>query len=225
MHAVSDGPHHDTQPQPRAKGRGRRWEGPLLFLAGCLPLAWLAGLGLTGGLGANPIEAVTRELGTYGLTGLMITLAATPAKRLFGWGVLLRHRRMAGLFAFFYVCLHVLSYVGLDQFFHWPSIWADIVKRLYITLGMVAVLMLIPLAVTSTDRMIRRLGGRRWRRLHTLIYPAAVLGVVHYWLMIKADWRTPALFALVLGGLLGARGVLRLRRRNGRKGAHVLPQS
>jgi len=112
---------------------------------------------------------------------------------------------MLGLFAFFYVILHFSSYIGLDQFFYWSGIWQDIVKRVYITLGMAAVLMLTPLAVTSTDKMIKRLGGRKWRRLHRLVYPAAVLGVIHFYMMLKADYTEPAIYAVILACFFGVR--------------------
>jgi sulfoxide reductase heme-binding subunit YedZ len=170
-----------------------------------LPLVWQGTLFLSGGLGANPIEALTRNLGEWGLILLLVGLALTPLRRALGWTTALRRRRMVGLFAFFYVVLHVLSYLGLDQFFHWPSIWADLVKRVYITVGMVAVLLLLPLAVTSTHRWVKRLTYPRWKRLHWLVYPATVLGVAHYWLMVKADLTEPLVFAGILAVLLAVR--------------------
>lgn len=112
---------------------------------------------------------------------------------------------MLGLFAYFYVLLHLFSYIGLDQFFYWTGIWQDIIKRIYITLGLAAVLLLTPLAITSTDKMIKRLGGRTWRRLHVLVYPAAILGVIHFYMMIKADFTEPLIYALILSVLLGFR--------------------
>ena len=153
-----------------------------------LPLAWLIFRAVTGALGANPIEAITRDLGDWALRFILIALAITPIRVLTGWTAIGRLRRMLGLYAYFYVILHLSSYIGLDQFFFWSGIWHDILKRIYITLGMVAVILLTALAVTSTDAMIKRLCGRRWRQLHRLVYPAAVLGVIHFYMMLKADY-------------------------------------
>lgn len=182
-----------------------RWLKPLVFVACLVPLLWLGFRGFTGALGANPIEAVTRELGDWALRFILVALVVTPLRILTGWAVIGRMRRMLGLFAFFYVILHLSSYVGLDQFFFWSGIWQDIVKRVYITLGMAAVLMLTPLAITSTDKMIKRVGARRWRNLHRLVYPAAILGVIHFFMMIKADYTEPAIYAVLLSALLGFR--------------------
>lgn len=182
-----------------------RWLKPLVFIICLLPLSWLVFRALTGELGANPIEAVTRDLGDWALRFILIALAVTPVRILTGWSAIGRLRRMLGLYAFFYVFLHLSSYVGLDQFFFWSAIWQDIVKRVFITLGMAGFLMLLPLAITSTDKMVRRLGGRRWRRLHLLVYPAAILGVIHYFMMIKADYTEPAIYAAILTMLLGIR--------------------
>lgn len=190
-----------TRPKPKPDV----WLKPLVFVLALVPLAWLVVRLLTGDLGANPIEAATRYLGDWALRLLLIALAVTPLRMLTGWSVVGRLRRMLGLFAFFYVVLHLLSYVGLDQFFYWAGIWQDIVKRVYITLGMVAVLMLLPLAMTSTDKMVNRLGGRRWRRLHMLVYPAGILGVIHFYMMIKADFTEPLIYGLVLSLLFGVR--------------------
>jgi sulfoxide reductase heme-binding subunit YedZ len=177
---------------------------PLLFLIALLPAAWLLFAALTGGLGANPIEAITRSLGDWALRLLLITLAVTPLKRLTGWGWLLRYRRMLGLYAFFYATLHLLSYLVLDQFFYWPEIGADMLKRPYITVGMVSFLLLIPLAVTSTHGWMRRL-GRRWQQLHRLVYLCAIGAVVHFYMLVKADNREPLLYAGILALLLLAR--------------------
>jgi len=182
-----------------------RWLKPSVFVLALLPLAWLAGRALTDQLGVNPVETLNRFLGDWALRFLLIALAVTPLRRLTHWAPLARLRRMLGLFAFFYVCLHLASYVGVDLFFDWAALWKDVAKRTYITLGMAAVLLLVPLAVTSTDGMIRRLGGRVWRRLHMLVFPAAILGVAHYWMMVKADIRQPLLHAAVLAVLLGSR--------------------
>lgn len=188
---------------------------PAVFVLCLAPLAWLVGQFLVGGLGANPIEATNRFLGDWALRFLLIALTVTPLSDLSGWAVVMRFRRMLGLFAFFYVSLHLASYVALDQFFAWGEIWGDIVKRRYITVGMIAFVLLIPLAVTSTKGMIKRLGSRRWRRLHTLVYGVAILAVFHFFMMVKADIREPMVYAAILAALLGYRIVARLRRRPG----------
>ncbi len=149
---------------------------PLLFLICLLPLARLLYLGFTGGLGANPIEFITRSTGTWTLTGLMITLAVTPLRRLTGYNALIRYRRMLGLFSFFYASLHFTTYIWLDQFFNLALILKDIYKRPFITVGFAAFVLLIPLAVTSTNAMMRRL-GKHWQQLHRLIYLIGGLGV------------------------------------------------
>jgi sulfoxide reductase heme-binding subunit YedZ len=179
-----------------------RWLKPAVFAVSLLPLAWLVWTALFGYLGVNPVETLNRTLGDWALRFLLIALAVTPLRKVTGWAPLARLRRMLGLFAFFYVCLHLSSYVGIDLYFDWPALFKDVVKRRYITLGMLAFVLLLPLAATSTDRMIRRLGGRNWRRLHLLVFPIAVLGVAHYWMMVKADIRQPALYAAVLAALL-----------------------
>jgi sulfoxide reductase heme-binding subunit YedZ len=181
------------------------WLKSLLFALCLMPAARLVWLGLDDGLGANPIEFVIRSLGTWTLTLLLVTLAITPLRRLTGLNALIRLRRMLGLFAFFYASLHFLAYVGLDQFFDFRQILADIVKRPYITVGFTSFVLLIPLAVTSTNAMQRRLGGRRWQQLHRLVYAIAAGGVVHYLWLVKKDVTEPVLYALVLILLLGLR--------------------
>ena len=178
---------------------------PIAFVLCLLPLIWLIGSGVEGNLGVNPVEATIRYLGDWALRFLLIALAVTPVRIMLGWSAISRLRRMLGLFAFFYIMLHVISYIGLDQFFYWTAIWDDITKRVYISLGMAASLMLVPLAVTSTNAMAIKLGGRKWRRLHQLVYPAAVLGVIHYFMMIKADYTEPLAYALILTFLFGVR--------------------
>lgn len=175
---------------------------PLVFILSLLPTMYLWWAGATGQLGANPIEALIRGHGDWALRFFLITLAVTPARLLTGWHGLIRFRRMLGLFAFFYAAIHLLGYVVLDQFFAWPAILADILKRPYITVGMSALLLLVPLAATSTRRMQRRLGGRRWQALHRLVYPAAALAVLHFYLMVKADTREPLVYAALLALLL-----------------------
>lgn len=152
-------------------------------------------------LGANPIEAFTRASGEWGLRFLLITLAMTPLRRILQQAWPIRFRRMLGLFAFFYVCVHLSSYIVLDQFFDWSEIWADILKRPFITIGMTAFILLIPLAVTSNRLMMRKL-GRNWQRLHRLVYVIAVCAVLHYFWLIKADYYWPTTYAVILLGLL-----------------------
>lgn len=190
---------------------------PLVFALCLLPLLWLAVKAGSVGLGANPIEALIRFLGDWALRFLLISLAVTPLRRITGWSWPARLRRMLGLFAAFYVTLHLLSYVGVDQFFDWAAIGRDIVKRTYIAIGMAAVLLLIPLAATSTDAMVRRLGGRRWRRLHQLVYVIGPLGVIHHWMMVKKDLTEPMIHAAILTALLGWRvlAAIRAKRHTG----------
>ena len=177
----------------------------LLFAACLLPLLLLVA-GVWGDkLGANPIEAVTRGLGDWALRLLLLTLCVTPARRLFGLHWLLRLRRMLGLFCFFYAVLHVAAYVWADQFFDWVAIFDDILKRPFITVGFLAFAFLLPLAATSTNAMIRRLGGRRWQALHRIVYVIGVAAVLHYWWMVKSDITQPAIYAGVLAVLLGLR--------------------
>ncbi|MCG8508186.1 MAG: protein-methionine-sulfoxide reductase heme-binding subunit MsrQ [Rhodospirillales bacterium] len=191
----------------------RRVVKPAVFVLCLVPLFAWVWLGLTGGLGANPIEATNRYCGEWGLRFLILGLAVTPLREITGWSVIGRFRRMIGLFAFFYVTLHLLSYVCLDQFFDMRAIWADIVKRTYITVGMAAFLLLLPLAITSTKAMVKRLGGKRWQRLHRLVYVAGILGVLHFFMMIKAGYREPMIYAVILGLLLAWRIYAYLKRR------------
>ncbi len=178
-----------------------------LFALALLPFLRLVALGFTNGLGANPVEFLLRSLGTWTLVALLVTLAITPLRWLTGWAWLVRLRRMLGLFAFFYGTLHIVTYVWIDNFFDWSAITADIVKRPYLTFGFAAYALMAPLAATSTNAMVRRLGGRRWQRLHRTVYAIAILGVLHYWFhkLGKNDLATPMLFALVLTALLAAR--------------------
>ena len=189
-----------------------RLRAPLFALA-LVPLARLFYLGATGGLGANPIEFVTRSLGTWALVLLCVTLAVSPLRWLTGWAWLLRLRRMAGLFCFFYAALHVLTYAVLDHWLDGHALWADVVKRPFITAGFVAFVMLLPLAVTSSNAMVRRLGARRWQALHRLVYAIALAAILHYWWHKagKNDFIEPTAYALVIGALLGAR-LVRWRR-------------
>jgi sulfoxide reductase heme-binding subunit YedZ len=193
------------------------WKYPLLkigvFGACLMPLAVLAGQALTHNLGANPIDEITDQTGNWTLRMLLITLAVTPARRLTGWNRLIQLRRMLGLFAFFYGSLHFMTYIWLDQFFAVEEIIADVMERPFITVGFASFVLLIPLALTSTTAMIKRLGGKWWQRLHRLVYAIAIGGVVHYLWLVKADIRQPLLYGSILGALL----VYRLWDRYGRR--------
>ena len=199
-----------------AAARIRRIAKPLVFALCLAPFAWLAWRAVSGDLGVNPIEAMNRFLGDWALRFLLMALAVTPLRGLTGFAALMRFRRMLGLFAFAYVLLHVTSYVAVDQAFDWPAIWADVVKRRFITVGALTLALLAPLAATSTRGMVRRLGGRRWSRLHRLVYVAGVGGVFHFFMMVKADLREPMVYAAVLSLLLGYRVVAALRKRAAR---------
>lgn len=189
---------------------------PAAFAVSCLPLAKLAADALTGGLGANPIAEGMNRLGFWTLTFLALSLVPTPAKDLLGLTWPIRIRRMLGLFAFAYAAMHFAWYLGVDKFFDLPEIAKDIVKRKFITVGFATLLLLVPLAVTSTDRAVRRMGFRKWKRLHRLVYAAALLGLVHFAWRVKADERRPALFAAAVGLLLVARLAPAVRRAIGR---------
>lgn len=181
----------------------------VIFLVCLLPLARTIYLTLTGSH-VNPIEFITRSTGTWTLVLLWITLSISPLRHLTGWSVLLRFRRELGLFAFFYACLHFTTYIWLDQFFDWAQIGRDIYKRPFITVGFAAFLLLIPLAITSTDKMMRRL-KRNWVRLHYAIYPCAMLATIHYFWLVKRDLTQPIIYASILVILLGYRIYLRTR--------------
>ncbi len=187
---------------------------PVLFFLCLVPLAWLVWDGVTNNLGANPVETVRRYTGDWTLRFLLIALTVTPLRRLTGWHVVIRLRRMLGLFAFFYACLHFVSYIWLDQFFMWDAIIEDILDRPYITVGVAGFLLLIPLAATSTNGMVRRLGGRRWQRLHQLVYVIAVLGVIHFLWLVKSDISEPVIYGAILALLLGFRLFWHLRGRS-----------
>ncbi|MCB1957439.1 MAG: sulfoxide reductase heme-binding subunit YedZ [Rhodocyclaceae bacterium] len=184
-----------------------------LFALCLVPLALLVLDWDRDALGANPIEAVAHATGAWTLRFLLITLAITPLRRLTGLHWLLRLRRMLGLFAFAYGVAHLLAYVWLDQYFDWTAIAMDILKRPYITVGFVALVLMTPLALTSNNRMIRQLGGRRWQALHRSVYAIALLGVVHFWWLVKADVLDPLIYAVILAGLLGIRAWWRQQER------------
>jgi sulfoxide reductase heme-binding subunit YedZ len=202
---------------------------PIVFLASLGPAGWLVWAALTDHLSANPLSDLTNETGVWTLRFLCITLAMTPLRRLTGWNGFVRFRRMSGLFAFFYGTLHLLTYVIADRFagLDFPdgfialstaknlaaSVVQDIYKRPFITIGFSAWLTMMPLAVTSTAGMIRRLGGRRWNLLHRLVYATATLGVIHYWWLVKADVSRPRIYATVVGLLLAFRVAWARRQR------------
>jgi methionine sulfoxide reductase heme-binding subunit len=183
----------------------RRLVALLIFAASLVPLLLVVADALRGRLGANPIEAILNRFGYWTLVFVLLALVPTPLQRLSRWTWIAPHRRMIGLFAFFYACLHVATYVGVDQFFDWRAIVADVAKRKFITIGMLAFALLVPLALTSTDGSVRRLGYARWKRLHRLVYAAALCGVVHFTWRVKADLREPLLFAAALAVLLAVR--------------------
>jgi sulfoxide reductase heme-binding subunit YedZ len=190
-----------------------------LVWAACLtPLALLLSRALTGALGANPIETLTRTLGDWTLRLLLASLAMTPLRLLFGvaWPVTLR--RLLGLFAFFYACLHFSVWIVLDHFFAWEEMLADVLKRPYITVGVLALILLVPLAATSTARMVKRLGAANWKRLHRLVYGVGILGILHYLWLAKAGVNDPYLYAGILALLLGIRLWSWLRRLAGHRG-------
>ena len=190
------GVHETTMTGPAVRERGLR---PTKAA-----LAWLILRFLTDDLGANPIEEVTHRTGDWSLRILLAALAVTPIRRITGWNQVIQVRRLVGLFAFFWVCLHFLTYLVLDQFFGWSYIVEDVIERPYITAGFTAFLLLIPLAVTSTRGWIRRL-GKRWARLHKLVYVVGLLGVIHYLWITRADDRAPVVYGTILLVLLAFR--------------------
>ncbi|MHB8345787.1 MAG: protein-methionine-sulfoxide reductase heme-binding subunit MsrQ [Acidiferrobacterales bacterium] len=183
-------------------------------LGACLmPLAALAMEALRRGLGANPIAAIEHSTGRWALVLLLVTLSVTPLRRITGLYWLLRFRRMLGLYAFAYACLHVLSYVVLDQFFDWTAIFRDIARLRFMTAGFVSFVLLIPLALTATNGMMRRLGAKRWQQLHRLVYVIAIGSVLHYIWLVKLDTTEPDIYATILALLLGFRVFEALGRR------------
>ena len=185
----------------------------LVWLACLAPLLWLAWRGISNELGANPIDRLIRELGVWGLRLLIVGLAITPAARILKQPRLIRFRRTIGLFAFAYVLLHLTNYVVTDQWFDWAAIGKDILKRPFITVGMAAFALLVPLAATSTNWALRRLGPVRWRRLHRLTYLIVPLGVIHYYMLVKADLQPPLIYGAIVAVLLGWRSWAWARKR------------
>ena len=189
------------------------WLKPALLAGALVPLVVMIARGLNGELGANPIGEALNQLGLLALIFLVAALVCTPLKLLFGWTWPIRIRRMLGLLAFFYAALHVSTYTGLDQFFDWPAIYADVTKRKFIFVGLAAFVLLIPLALTSTNAAVKRLGFVRWKRLHRLAYVVPILAVVHFILRVKKDEREPMTYAVILAALLAIRVVAAARDR------------
>lgn len=177
----------------------------VIFINSLVPLSLLLWDLYHKQVGANPLEFVTRTTGMLTLVFLCLALAVTPLRKTTGANWIVKLRRMIGLFAFFYGVLHLLTYVAFDRFFKLQSIPADVVKRPFITIGMTAFFLMLPLAITSTNKMVKRLGGKRWNRLHKLVYLAGAGGMLHFWLLVKSDTRLPLTFAFILAVLLGHR--------------------
>jgi methionine sulfoxide reductase heme-binding subunit len=182
-----------------------------VFVAAFLPLAWIAWRFFHDELGANPIRELEIQTGLWTLRLLAITLAITPARRLFGWNGLVKYRRMLGLFTFSYACVHLTMWSAVDWFFAWGDMWHEIVKHRYILIGMLTWLIMLPLAITSTKGWVRRL-GKRWTRLHRLVYLAAITGTVHYLWAVKKDTFFPLVYLAVFVLLLGFRLVVAQRK-------------
>jgi len=181
------------------------WAKPVVFVLALVPLFWTLRLAYSGELGAEPVLESVRQSGLWALRFLLVALAVTPLRTLTGVAALARFRRMIGLFAFFYAAIHLSTYIGLDQYFDWPAIWKDIVKRPYITVGMGAFLVLTALALTSTDGMVKRLGGKRWRALHKGAFLAGLAGCLHFIMLVKGWQTTPLVYAALCVGLLAFR--------------------
>jgi len=210
---------------------------PLVFLAALAPVGWLAWAASTGNLSANPLSDITNETGVWAIRFVCVTLAITPLRNATGWNPLAKFRRMAGLFAFFYATLHFLTYVVADRFAgldfpngiaSWTtlealarSVIADVYKRPFITVGFLAWLTMLPLAITSTAAWIRRLGGQKWNRLHKVVYATGMVAVLHYWWLVKSDIRRPLVYAAVVCILLAFRVHKSLRKRAGEYSIHA----
>lgn len=197
----------------------------LISLNALIPLVLLGFDGWRGQLGANPIEFLLRTTGVLTLVFLLVTLAVTPLRKAFGWNGLIKYRRMLGLFAFFYGCLHLVTYSIFDKSLDLSAIGADIIQRPFIAIGMTAFFLLIPLAITSTNGWVKRLGGKNWAKLHRLTYVIAILGIVHFWMIVKSDIFYPAMFGLVLVGLLIYRLVPKLKGKPQASKTKKAPQS
>ena len=177
----------------------------VVFVNALVPLALLLWDLYHKRVGPNPLEFATRTTGMLTLVFLSLTVAITPLRRIFGINSLVKFRRMLGLFAFFYGSLHLLTYIWFDRLFNFVSVAADVAQRPFILVGMTAFLLMVPLAITSTNKMVKRIGGKRWAKLHRLVYLAAIAGVVHFWMLVKSDVRLPLTFAFIIVFLLGYR--------------------
>ena len=197
----------------------------VLFVNGLVPLTLLLWDWYHKRIGANPLEFLTRTTGMLTLVFLLVALAITPLRRVTGLNWLTKFRRMLGLFAFFYGSLHLMTYLAFDRFFHLTTVPADVANRPFIAIGMAALFLMVPLAITSTDKMVKRLGGKRWARLHLIVYASGVLGVLHYYMLVKADVRLPLTFAFVLAVLLGLRLLARYYTAQNRRSAAIFPPS
>ena len=189
-----------------------RFAKTVLIINALVPLVLLLWDVWRGRAGANPTEFVTRTTGMLALVFLTIALAITPIRKVTGANSLVKLRRMLGLFAFFYGALHLMTYVAFDRFFNLKSVPADIFKRPFIAIGMTAFVLMIPLAITSTNQMVKRLGGKTWSMVHRIVYLAGIAAVIHYWMLVKSDTRLPLTFAFVLAVLLGYRVLIRFAR-------------
>jgi sulfoxide reductase heme-binding subunit YedZ len=207
----------------KAKFLSRKWIKPAVFLLCLVPAERLLWKALHHGLGANPIEFITHDTGDWALIFVVLTLSITPARKLLAQPQLIRFRRMLGLFAFFYACLHFSTYVVLDKFFDLSDMLRDVGKRRFITIGFTGFVLMIPLAITSTAGWIRRLGGKRWQMLHRLVYATAVAGVIHYYWLVKSDVRKPVRYGILVVLLLGYRLAVKLidRWKRSRLPAHL----
>jgi sulfoxide reductase heme-binding subunit YedZ len=208
---------------PRSRAEPMPWLKPGIFLGALAPLASIVLRANQGALNANPIAQIENELGLTALIFLVASLACTPARRLFGWTWPIRVRRELGLFAFFYAMLHFLVYLGPDQWLDWGTILGDIAERPFITVGFLALVLMVPLAWTSSNEWVRRLGFRRWQRLHYLTYLAGALAVIHFIWRVKIDVSQPMLYALVFSGLIAIRGAFWLRQRSAKKPVQSRP--
>jgi methionine sulfoxide reductase heme-binding subunit len=177
----------------------------VVFLNSLIPLVLLAWDLSRKQVGPNPVEFATRTTGMLTLVFLSLTVAITPLRRIFGINSLVKFRRILGLFAFFYGSLHLLTYIWFDRLWSLTGVLSDVVQRPFILVGMTAFLLMVPLAITSTNKMVKRIGGKRWAQLHRLVYLAAIAGVVHFWMLVKSDWRLPLTFGFIILFLLGYR--------------------
>lgn len=198
-----------------------KWTKALVFILCLVPLGDLIWIAFSGGLGPNPIEFITHFTGDWTIRFVCITLAITPLRELLRQPQLIRFRRMVGLYAFFYGCLHFSTWIGLDKFFNWHDMWADVLKRRFITVGFAAFVLMIPLAITSTKGMVRRLGFKRWQLLHRAIYLTAILAVIHYYWLVKSDVRRPLRYGAIVAALLLYRLGIWLRDRKKRLAQHA----